>query len=222
MKHVHIRFVALTLALSALIPTLATSQGRPTRVPRAAGSPQQDGARGPMGAQAGPGDRMRGPAGRHPAAMLLRGRQQLALTDDQVQRLEAMQRAARPQTSASDVMRIRADLLDATQGDGNLAGARTALDKLSRLRNEQMISRIKLQQDARAVLTPVQRTKVDNLRQQLRGRAVTNRARGFREQGMPKWVGKQRGVRGQPRMPGGPGMGGRRRINPPMTPPPVN
>jgi hypothetical protein len=155
--------------------------------------------------------------------MLLRARQQLALTDDQVQRLEAMQRAARPQTSASDVMRIRADLLDATQGDGNLAGARTALDKLSRLRNDQMIARIKLQQDARAVLTPTQKTMVDNLRQQLRGRAITNRARGFREQGMPKRAGKQRGVRGQPRVPSAPGMGGRRGMNRPvMPPPPVN
>lgn len=147
-----------------------------------------------MNGQSGPGDRMRGPGARrgagagggHPAAMLLRARQQLELTDDQVKRLEALQNAPLPKSSPADLMRAQADLLEATQGDGNLGNARAALDKLSRLRNEQMLSRIKLQQDARAVLTSSQKSKVDNLRQQMRGRMGANRARGMRQGGMRK------------------------------------
>ena len=97
--------------------------------------------------------------------MLLRARTQLELTDDQVTRLERLAAAPAPKSNATDMMRAQADLLDATQGDGNLAGARAALDKLSRLRNDQMLARIKSQQDVRAVLTPAQKITVDNMRQ---------------------------------------------------------
>ena len=115
--------------------------------------------------------------------MLFRS-QQLALTEDQVKRLEALASAPAPKSNASDRMRAQADLLDATQGDGNMAGARAALDKLSRVRNDQLLARIKTQQDVRAVLTPVQRAKIDNRRQQLRNRAGANRPRGMRQDGM--------------------------------------
>jgi hypothetical protein len=101
------------------------------------------------------------------------------------------------------MMRARADLLDATQGDGNLAGARAALDKLSRLRNDQMLARIKTQQDVRAVLTPVQKTKVDNLRRQLRNRAGAKRQRGMRQGGLRQGRG-QMGPGMMPRNPEGP------------------
>ncbi len=113
--------------------------------------------------------------------MLLRARQQLELTDEQVKRLEALASAPAPKSNASDRMRAQADLLDATHGDGNMAGARAALDKLSRMRNDQLLARIKTQQDVRAVLTPVQRAKIDNRRQQLRNRAGANRPRGMRQ-----------------------------------------
>jgi Spy/CpxP family protein refolding chaperone len=116
--------------------------------------------------------------------MLLRARTQLELSDDQVKRLEALAAAPAPKSNASDMMRARADLLDATQGDGNLAGARAALDKLSRLRNDQLLARIKTQQEVRAVLTPAQRAKVDNMRRQLRNRVGANRQRGMRPGGM--------------------------------------
>ena len=142
--------------------------------------------------------------------MLLRARTQLELSDDQVKRLEALAAAPAPKSNASDMMRAQADLLDARQGDGNLAGARAALDKLSRLRNDQLLARIKTQQDVRAVLTPVQRTKVDNVRQQLRNRAGVNRQRGMRQGGMRQGGMQQGGMRkgGLPQGRGrnGPGM----------------
>jgi Spy/CpxP family protein refolding chaperone len=129
--------------------------------------------------------------------MLLRARTQLELTDDQVKRLEVLAAAPAPKSNASDMMRAQADLLDATQGDGNLAGARAALDKLSRLRNDQVLARIKTQQDVRAVLTPVQRTKVDNVRRQLRNRAGANRQRGIRQGGMRQGRGQMAPGRGR-------------------------
>ncbi|MEN9592270.1 MAG: hypothetical protein RJA21_729 [Gemmatimonadota bacterium] len=137
--------------------------------------------------------------------MLLRARQQLALTEDQVKRLEALASAPAPKSNASDKMRAQADLLDATQGDGNMAGARAALDKLSRVRNDQLLARIKTQQDVRAVLTPVQRAKIDNRRQQLRNRAGANRQGGMR-QGGKRQGGKRQGGKRQGPGPMGPGM----------------
>jgi Spy/CpxP family protein refolding chaperone len=218
MRSSHSRSYALVLALSALVPSLLTSQTppvqRPTPRPRAAVAPAP-GAAGPANAQSGLGTRGGGPGKRgargargagHPAAMLLRASTQLELTDDQVKRLEALASAPAPKSNASDMMRAQADLLDATQGDGNIAGARAALDKLSRLRNDQMLARIKTQQDVRAVLTPVQRTKVDNVRRQLRNRAGATRTRGMRQGGIGKGGGRQGGMR-QGRGQNGPGRG---------------
>jgi LTXXQ motif family protein len=135
--------------------------------------------------------------------MLLRARTQLELTDEQVKRLEALAAAPAPKSNASDMMRAQADLLDATQGDGNLAGARAALDKLSRLRNDQLLARIKTQQEVRAVLTSAQRAKVDNVRRQLRSRAGAKRPRGMRQGGMRQGGMRQgRGQMGPGMMPG--------------------
>lgn len=207
MRNIRSRSVALSIAFSALVPSLMFAQTRPAPRPRAA--EQAPNAAGPAGAPSGPGERARGPGARdgrgggHPAALLLRARTQLGLTDDQITRLEALQSAPAPKSNATDMMRARADLLDATQGDGNLAGARAALDKLSRLRNDQMIARIKAQQDARAVLTPAQKTKMDKMRQQLRNRVGAARQRGMRKGGRGG-----KGFRGGPPMgaPMGPGM----------------
>lgn len=133
--------------------------------------------------------------------MLLRARTQLELTDDQVKRLEAMQAAPAPKSNRSDLMRAQADLLDATKGDGNLARARTALDRLSRLRNDQVLARLKAQQDVRAVLTSVQRTKVDNMRQRVRSRVGANRPRGMSQRGIRQGRQGQEGPQGpMPRM----------------------
>jgi Spy/CpxP family protein refolding chaperone len=243
MRSSHTRSYALALALSALVPSLLAAQARPLPRPRAAAAPTPGAATDPANPQAGPAGRMRGPGARdgarggqrggargggrggHPASMMLRARQQLELTDDQVKRLEAMQLAPAPKSNASDMMRAQADLLDATQGDGNINGARSALDKLSRLRNDRMLTRIKTQQDVRAVLTPAQKTKIDNLRQQGRNRIGANRQGGKRQgrgQAGPAFGRGQQG--GQPRRPqngqqGGPqgGRGGQGfRGGPPM------
>ncbi|QJR37556.1 Spy/CpxP family protein refolding chaperone [Gemmatimonas groenlandica] len=217
MRSSHSRSLALALTLSAFVPSLLVAQTpppqRPVR-PRAAAAPAPDAA-GPANAQSGPAGRFGGPGARngrggpgggHPAAMLLRARTQLELTDDQVKRLEALAAAPAPKSNATDMMRAQADLLDATQGDGNLGGARAALDKLSRLRNDQVLARIKSQQDVRAVLTSAQKTKVDNMRQQLRNRGGAKRQRGMRPGGMRP--GGMRQGRGQmaPGMPQGGGM----------------
>jgi hypothetical protein len=151
----------------------------------------------------------------NPASMLLRLRSQLELTDDQVKRLEALQDAPHPAANEADLLRARADLLEATKGDANLSKARAALDRMSALRNERMIAGLKQRQDARAVLTSTQKTRLDNLRGQLRERGG---ARGQRGPRMGRG-GMQRGGMGPgqgPRMRGqfgpgnGPGMRGMR------------
>lgn len=136
-----------------------------------------------------------GRGNRHPAAAFLRARTQLELTDDQVKRLGELASSSAFKSNRTDMMRAQADLLDATQGDGNYAGARAALDKLSRLRNDQMLARIKSQQDVRAVLTPVQKTKVDNMRQQMRNRLGATRQSRMRQGGMRQGGMRQGGMR---------------------------
>ena len=192
------------VALSAFFPSMVVSQTRPTQRPareRAAaaaapaevsGSPRSQSTRGRL--MRGIGGSV-GRGGGHPAAAFLRARTQLELTDDQVKRLGELAASSAFKSNRTDMMRAQADLLDATQGDGNYAGARAALDKLSRLRNDQMLARIKSQQDVRAVLTPVQKTKVDNMRQQRRNRLGAIRQSGMRQGGM-RQSGMHQGGRG--------------------------
>lgn len=140
-------FAALALALSA-----STLMAQPNRGPRADG-PRDRMAQGPR-------------AGGSPAEALLRQRTQLALTAEQVTKLEALaqsQRAART-TSPGQALRLRADLMDAMAGDGNVQAARAALDKLSAAQNDRLIAGMRAQQDVRAVLTPEQRAKVEATR----------------------------------------------------------
>ena len=158
---------------------------------RGPGAPGAPGAMGERGNRAGRGARG------NPAAMLLRLRSELSLTDDQVKRLEALQKTPVPKSNASDLLRARADLMDAMQGDGNLPKARTALDRMSALRNERMIGGLKLRQDARAVLTAEQKTTLDNMRSAMRGKMRDNARQGLRD-----GRGGGRAGRGQ-RIPGG-------------------
>jgi Spy/CpxP family protein refolding chaperone len=175
-----------------------------------------------------------------PAANLLRLREQLELTDDQVKRLEALQAVAPPEPKASDMMRAQADLMDATKGDVNLEKARAAFERMSRIRVDEQVAELKVRQDARNVLTPAQKTKFDafaaNMREQQRGIQRTMRQRGgpgdmrgmqanVRQMQREFYRGQQqfRGGRGGPGMP--PGMmgpqgmgGGRGMMGPPMGP----
>lgn len=181
MMHTRSRMLAAALAAGLVAATPLFAQGPVGPRPRDAGA----GMPRPMEVDGrGPGPRGDAPFGRgmaggrgNPAAMLLRLRSQLALTDDQVKRLEALQSAPVPRQNASDLLRARADLMDAMQGDGNLGKARAALDRMSALRNERMIAGLKQRQEARAILTADQRSRLDNMRQQA-GRRM--KARGLR------------------------------------------
>lgn len=102
--------------------------------------------------------------GGSPASALLRLRTQLTLTDDQVKRLEALQNANVPRRNQADELRARADLMDAMQGDGNLSAARAAMDRMHKVRTDRAVAQLKLRQDARAVLTADQKSKLDNMR----------------------------------------------------------
>ena len=120
--------------------------------------------------------------------------------------------------------------MDAMQGDGNLSAARAALDKMSRIRTDETIAQLKIQQEARGVLTAAQKTKLENFRG-ARGRGGMMRggprggrqgfgpgARGGMRGGMPGGMMPQ-GGQGPMRFrqgPTGPGMGGQ----PPMGPMP--
>ncbi len=197
MKRLHTYTIALLAGAVTSLSALA--QGgppnppvtRPRQVAPAPGSrrlptppPGQAGVAAPRGPDSSPGGD--GEVGR-----LLRARRQLELTDDQVKKLEAIAATPRPETNRADMMRAQADMMDAMKGDGNLAGARSALDKMSRLRNDQAIAKLKVRQDMRGVLTATQKAKLDRMRG-----GIGN-------------MGKRMGARRERR--GGPGMGNRRR-----------
>lgn len=237
----HTARLAAAAGLLMLVSLDAAAQTRrdTSRAPRTpdAGARARQGALPgmPQGPARGMRARMDGPGqgpvargtrqGGNPAAQMLRLRQQLNLTDEQVQKLETLAKVDAPRRNEADALRARADLMDAMQGDGNLSAARAALDKMSRLRNEQVVAGLKQRQDARAVLTADQRRIVDNARQRLRGvamreggmrqRAVRQRAvrgqqfRGQQFRGQPGWAPRGPQVRGpQFRGPQGPQLGG--------------
>lgn len=100
--------------------------------------------------------------GRAPAG-LLRQREHLELTETQVERLEALAASGREamRERMAEMMRAHADLMDATAGDIDLDAARTALERSSRVHTEMVLARLRARQEARQVLTPEQRTRVD-------------------------------------------------------------
>jgi Spy/CpxP family protein refolding chaperone len=175
------------------------------------------------GGPGGPQGRRGGGPGGSPAARILGLRQQLELTDEQVKKLEALQSAPRPKSSQADHLRAQADLMDAMQGDGNLTAARAALDKMNKLRTDEAIARLKTMQDARAVLTAAQKTKLDNFRQSFGGRGMgKGRGLGGRQgmgRGMRQGFGPGANRMGPPGAMGGP-QGGPQgfRQGPPMGP----
>lgn len=103
-----------------------------------------------------------------PAEAILRARERLSLTDEQVTRLQALTASQREalQPPTADLMRARADLLEATQGNIDLNAARAALDRLSRLRNDGTLARLRARQEALNVLTPEQRSQLETARPQ--------------------------------------------------------
>ncbi len=99
--------------------------------------------------------------GRSPAASILAQREYLKLTDDQVNRLNTVATSESPGMNEPELLRARADLIEATKRNINLSAARAALDKMSRVTNERTIAALKLKQDARNVLTAEQIAQLD-------------------------------------------------------------
>lgn len=101
----------------------------------------------------------------NPARVVLRHREALGLTDEQVKRLEALAAAQEKalQPEGPERLRALADLWQAASGDVNLDAARAALERLSRLQNDAVLARLRARKEARDVLTPEQRTKLDAL-----------------------------------------------------------
>lgn len=134
--------------------------------------------------------------------MLIAMKAQLELTDVQVKKLESLRSAPRQKPNEAELLRARADMVEAMQGDGDLSKARAALDKMSRLRNDEQIARLKERQDVRSVLTATQKTKLDNMRGMMR-----QRMRGGMKARMKGMRGGRKGMGpGMPGMQGGPGQ----------------
>ena len=129
------RLSTTALAVLATVMTSAVAvaqQGPPTTPPRTRTAPPGRPDSQPGVRRAGPGPAEFGMRRGSPASNLLRLRQQLELTDEQVKRLETLQQAAPPEPKASEMLRAQADLMDATKGDISLEKARAAFDRLER------------------------------------------------------------------------------------------
>lgn len=104
-------------------------------------------------------------------ALLLLHRESLALTPEQVQRLEvlaATQRRAVEQLMP-EAMRAMADLMAAVSGEIDIDAARAAHDRLARVHSEMMVAGLQAMKDARQTLTPGQLTRWDAMIAQMGG-----------------------------------------------------
>ena len=199
----------LALAVIALTSAVAVAQTRPaTPRPNRAGPPTA--ARDTMpGARRGPASMSPRSRAGGPGMDLIRMREQLELSDEQVKKLDALQSAARPQLNQADMLRAQADLMDATKGDVNVDKARGAFERMARLRTDVQVSQLKLRQDARNVLTPAQRTKADAMRASARDRrGGVMRNGGMRNGGMRNGGVRNGGIRRGGMRPGGMRPGG--------------
>jgi Spy/CpxP family protein refolding chaperone len=172
------------LATVALLGTQTTAAAQDPRPPRPAR-----------------GEAMMGTPGAMPLERL---KARLNLTDDQVKKIEALRTAQANRPSREpDVLRAQADLMQAMQGNGDLAAARKAMDRMNAVRTDAMIARLEQRQALLGILTAEQRTQFAAMRG-MRG------DRGMR-MGMGRGMGgghrMDRGV-GRGRM--GPGMMGGR------------
>jgi Spy/CpxP family protein refolding chaperone len=198
----NIRSAWAALVLASL-PVVTEAQGRPSAPPRAGANARlRDTA-----LVARDSTRLARPnrapiaTGRGDAASVLRLRQQLNLTDEQVQRLQALDAAPRTQPNDAERLRAQADLLDATRGDVNIERARAAYDRMAKVRTDAQIAQLRRRQEVRNVLTPEQRTRFDAVASRTRDRAMTAQRFGRGERGrMPMGA-----LRGAPRGPMGRG-----------------
>lgn len=193
MKRVLVPLFA-SLSLAAASPALAQQpMPRPQPMPRA-------GAMAP---------RMAMPPGGTPAQRLLALRTQLALTDDQVARLQQLattqHQALVPPLPA--MLRARADLIDAMEKD-NLDAAHAAMERMARLRTDAAFARLKAGSDARNVLTAEQKARLQQVQVARRGQMGARGARGMGSmRGMRNGMGMHRGLGMGTGMGMGSGMG---------------
>ena len=206
--------IAGALAMSSMLASNLAAQGRPPRpgrdAARAATGDSQPPRREPrqsmrgmpdvrMGMAPG-GPEMRGLTPRQgrglarggkgsPASTMLRMREELNLSEDRVRRLQQT-RAANRTPNEAEMLRARADLMDAMRGDGNLDGARAAMERMNRLRTDQALAGLKARQDARNVLTAEQRSRPDNASASARRDGLDNRRGNARDNAL----GKSRGM----------------------------
>jgi Spy/CpxP family protein refolding chaperone len=177
------RTFPLTVLALALVAGATTVSAQPRRGPAAGGDAVRQAAIPP-----------RGSALQSPADALLRARAALELTPEQVTRLEALAATQRRTLAVTPgaQLRLRADLMDAMAGDGNPQAARAALDQISAAQNERIVAQMRARQEARAVLTDAQRSRVDAVR----GAAIRagNRAPGVGAMRGGRQGGVRRGV----------------------------
>ncbi|HYD54619.1 MAG TPA: Spy/CpxP family protein refolding chaperone [Gemmatimonadaceae bacterium] len=181
---------ASTMLLAASSAAAQDTARAATPRPRAEGRMGMGMGMGPgagparAGRQLGPQQRGARQFGGVPARAILAMRDRLALTDDQVRRLEALaatqREALRPNEPA--MLRARADLMEATRRD-DIPAARAAMERMARARTDLAVAHLQARKSARDVLTAEQRTKLDEARATLvqRGRAM--RAQRLRQPG---------------------------------------
>lgn len=115
--------------------------------------------------------RRAGPAER-PLTLALQHRDQLGLSAEQVQRLEALRSEFQKETirRSADLQVAELELGELLRQDPvDLAKAEAALRKLEGLRTELRLARLKAIEQGKAVLTPEQRQKLDTLTRQAAG-----------------------------------------------------
>jgi Spy/CpxP family protein refolding chaperone len=174
--------IVLLGAMMALATTTVAAQ-EPPRTDSARVSPRVERGRARLATRRTPGARVRVDAS--PARALLGQRERLQLTEEQMRRLEALAREQRESVRPNEpaLLRARADLMDAVQRD-NIAGARAAMERMSRLRTDATVARLEARKQARDILTAEQRTRVDEARRMTTGRGRMSsrpdrRMRGF-------------------------------------------
>lgn len=159
--------LSIAVLATAISVTALAAQGRATTGPR-----QNRNVMHPPGRAARPPQtemrRHRRAALRSgPAAKLLRLRERLNLSDEQVKQLESMNANRAGQLDRAAMMRARADLVEARRGDGNLDKVKAAYERIARLRTDFQVAQLKARQDARQVLNAEQRSQVDQLSKRL-------------------------------------------------------
>jgi hypothetical protein len=137
--------------------------------------------------------------------VILRNREELELTEQQVQQLDAIRREMVQERTEEMAERseLRSQLASGLIRESQVMAAREERQEGAQARIEQRRERVD------AVLTEAQRDEVRTLRRQAtRGRMAAAGARGPGQGGRPGFAPGRGAQRGQPGLPGGPRRGG--------------